>query len=474
MNEIDIYEKALPLFRKWLDNGYAVVWQHCRGSGKSEGDCIPYINERKDGLSLQEFVRNQSFYNGEIFLAGGSYCASVHYLTAPFANDIKGAILEVQDYKRYNCNYRNGFYKIGLHGNWYVGMYKKKSLKNKNHNEHSFNLLPLTLFSQFVFGEEVTSFDSIFYFPNENDQFWQEKTSGFDIINAIRNTNVPILFTTAWYDIYTGGIFDMWNELSDNTRKNCSLLVHPYNHGNVSDIEPVIFENGNMYEQFADFEIKWFNYIRKLNEPPFELSKVTYYKVFDNKWCCDEFKNTNREITYKLGGNEVTYTYDPSNPATFKGGLSSNFGGNEWQDEPNLRDDIITVYTDEFEEDFVIKGKIKANLTVKSTCEDTCFYIRLSVCKKDGYYGLRDDINQISNFDINYKPNSEIVMDFTFDEHAIKVFKGEKIRIDISSSALPHYVRHTNNKGLYSMQRTIKIADNTVVLNKSFITLPIE
>ena len=36
-----------------------------------------------------------------------------------------------------------------------------------------------------------------------------------------------------------------------------------------------------------------------------------------------------------------------------------------------------------------IKGKIKARLKVSSDCEDTCFYMRLSIPKEEGYYGLR-------------------------------------------------------------------------------------
>ena len=114
---------------------------------------------------------------------------------------------------------------------------------------------------------------------------------------------------------------------------------------------------------------------------------------------------------------------------------------------------------------------MKAKLCVKSSCEDTCFYVRIGLVKEQGYYGLRDDINQISNFCSNYQPNKEIEMEFTFDEHALVVKKGEKLRVDISSSAFPWYVRHTNNKGLFSEQTTIKIADNTVVLNKSQLTI---
>ena len=51
--EEDICKAKLYEYKGWLDNGYAVVFQHCRGRGKSSGDCVPYIYEREDGLFLQ-------------------------------------------------------------------------------------------------------------------------------------------------------------------------------------------------------------------------------------------------------------------------------------------------------------------------------------------------------------------------------------------------------------------------------------
>lgn len=65
-------------------------------------------------------------------------------------------------------------------------------------------------------------------------------------------------------------------------------------------------------------------------------------------------------------------------------------------------------------------------------------------------------------------------MNFSFDEHAFVVKKGERLRVDISSSAHPYYVRHTNNRGLFSEQTTAKIADNTVILDKSTLTVYFE
>ena len=144
------------------------------------------------------------------------------------------------------------------------------------------------------------------------------------------------------------------------------------------------------------------------------------------------------------------------------------------QNPPNSRYDILSYYTEEFEEDTFIKGKMKAKLTVKSDCEDTCFYMRISLAKEEGDYGLRDDINSVCNFKPDYVSGEYIEMDFSFDEHAFLVKKGEKLRIDISSSAMPLYVRHTNNKGLFSEQVTAKIAHNTVVLDKSYLEICFE
>jgi len=117
---------------------------------------------------------------------------------------------------------------------------------------------------------------------------------------------------------------------------------------------------------------------------------------------------------------------------------------------------------------------MSAKLMVKSDCEDTCFYIRISLAKAEGDYGLRDDINQISNFCDDYIPGNEIEMDFSFNEHAFVIKKGERLRIDISSSAYGHYVCHTNYKGLFSAQTKSKIANNSVILDKSYIAIPTE
>lgn len=462
--------------KNWLSHGYAVVVQHCRGRGKSEGDCIPYINEREDSIALQEWIRKQNFYNGELFLKGGSYLTSVHYVSAPFADDIKGAIFGIQDSERYNICYRNGFLKKALHGSWYVGMYKAKSRIKKNYTIGSFDMLPLKDFTKTVFGEPAEDFDEMLKAPNPDDEFWNTRFGGNDARNATDNVTFPVLFTTGFYDIYTGGIFDMWKKMSKESRNMAALVVSPYDHGDRCDIQnSIVFPNGKRIEKFGDsYEIEWFDFIRGKGRSPFKTGEITYYNLFKNCWENGEFLNSNDCMDIKLGDSEVSYVYNPYDAPEFKGGLSANFGGTVYQDKPNSRHDIISVYTQPFESDVCVKGKMSATLTVKSDCEDTCFYIRVSIEKENGDYGLRDDITSLCYQLGEYEPASVVGLKFNFDEHAFLIKKGERLRIDISSADNEHYVRHTNQKGLYSEQTTAKIAHNTVYLQKSILTLPIE
>lgn len=474
LTDSEIAARAAEAHRAWIEAGYAVISQHCRGRGRSTGDCIPYIYEREDGLALQAWVREQPFYLGELYLFGRSYTSSVHFVTAPFAPDIKGAVLEVQDCERYNCNYRNGFYKMGLHGGWYVGMYKKKSRLAKAYVPESYNMLPLRNFSQTVFGEPAPDFDAILEHPDRDDPFWHTRFGGGEAHDAIKHANIPILLVTGFYDIYTGGVFDMWNSLDEATRRQSALLVTPYDHSGTEKSQPVAFPHGRADEAFGNYRLRWIEHVRGREPAPIEPGKVTYYAPYGDGWHTDDFAQPAACRRFPLGEGERSYRYNPYAPAKFKGGLSANFGGTAYQDPPNSRYDILSFHTPEFTEATRVKGKMTARLTVRSTCPDTCFYIRLSLCTAEGDYGLRDDICAISTFVPDYVPGEEAVLDFTFDEHAFTIRPGQRLRIDVSSSAFPLYVPHTNRRGPFADQTGADVAVNTLICDRSTIELPIE
>ncbi|MBR0459713.1 MAG: CocE/NonD family hydrolase [Victivallales bacterium] len=472
-----------------LDAGYGYVVQHCRGSGRSEGDCIPYLNERNDGLDLLAALRKHPFYNGEFFLTGGSYLSAVHlaYLKDKPA-DVKGAFLSVMEDNRYNIIYRNGLFKMGLHGSWYAkSMYKKKALRHKkNFSEEAWRILPLSNFSRSVFGEEAPLSEDMRH-PNPEDPYWKTPQGGSEYYGALENLDIPVAIVTAWYDIFTEGIIDMWHRLSPERRARCPLLITPWSHGWNHGPKDFIISKEDGDVQGSKVILEWFEHIRKGTPMTFlPEGGVKWFNQFGTKWETGDdlpygkkslrlFLNQKRTLdTAPKPQGELTYTYIPVSPATFPGGCSNTFGGMVAQPQPNFRYDVLSFLTKPFEEPVQVCGQSELELHVRSDCPDTCFYARVSIVKDGVAYCLRDDICTISQFAPEYVPGQEVSLKMHFCENVLVFEKGTSLRLDISSSAWPHYVPHTNRRGLFCDQTGADTAHNTVLTGTSVLTLHID
>ena len=73
----------------------------------------------------------------------------------------------------------------------------------------------------------------------------------------------------------------------------------------------------------------------------------------------------------------------------------------------------------------------------------------------------------------NYIPGETEYLNFSLEPISILIKKGEKIRMDISSSAFPQFLPHTNQKGDYYKIKEAKIAVNEVVFSETELILPI-
>ena len=478
---------AMEPFRNENTHGYAIVYQECRGTGRSEDDCIPFINERNDGLDTLDWIRKQDFYNGELFLEGQSYLSAVHlsYLKTN-QPDVKAACLMIMDTERYNLLYRNGFFKTGLHGGWAINMYKKKTFREKNYVPETFRQLPLSGFTEHIYGERADFLEEDIMHPNPSDPFWKTRVGGSDYSCAIQECNVPVLLATGFYDICTGGLFDIWNSLPENRRKDCAMIVSPYDHGwRGADREGYpAFPGGKMNDVCPDVVYYWFDHFRKGTPLEFvRRGEIVYYPLFNGPWRYEKILHRgnktvkfhltlDHKLTKKIGKNgAITYLYNPFAPAKFNGTGCFTFEGMQYQDPPNSRYDIISFLTEPFENDLLIKGKSELELHVKSTAPDTCFYVRLSIVRKDGTLVLRDDIDSLCRTHADYKPGDTAVLHFEFTEHCYEVRKGEQLRLDVSSSCVPHFLVHTNRKGPMNEQTGADLAYNTICTGKSVLTL---
>jgi len=71
----------------WMTSGYGYVIQDCRGTGLSDGEWFPVVNEHNDGLDTHQWVLRQPWCNGRIGTMGGSYLGGTQILPSPDAGD---------------------------------------------------------------------------------------------------------------------------------------------------------------------------------------------------------------------------------------------------------------------------------------------------------------------------------------------------------------------------------------------------
>lgn len=332
----------------------------------------------------------------------------------------------------------------------------------------SFSQLPLKGLSERVLNDRAEDFEQMLSAQYPSDAFWQTRYGGIEAKNATEHANIPILLTTGYADFYIGGMFKMWDNMDKNTKRNCALIVSPYNHGDgFHPTNGLSFENGKRSQQFGSaYQIDWLDNARNGAPQPFKKGEITYYRTFEDRWQVG-FDSPTNPLTIPLGDTVRSFIFNPLNPPSFneEGTFLNGVDG---------RDDVITVYTEPFQKDLFIKGQIKAKLTVCSNRPDTSFYICISIKKPQGDYVLRHDITSLCYQLGDYAPKSEVELDFCFDQHAFLLKAGEVLRIDVSSTDNNTYVTHTNQKGPYCLQTKTKIAQNTVNLSRSAIILPVE
>lgn len=140
----------------------------------------------------------------------------------------------------------------------------------------------------------------------------------------------------------------------------------------------VSFPKGQRREQFgSEYSVNWFDYIRKGTSLPFEKGVITYYRLFENIWKCDFYKNKTDLLEIPLGEGQVSFDYNPKEPPAFceEGALQRNHFASAH---------VISLYTSPLDTDVFVKGKMEAILRVSSTCPDTSFYISVSIKKLRG------------------------------------------------------------------------------------------
>jgi len=332
---------------------------------------------------------------------------------------------------------------------------------------------------------------------------------------------VPALWFNSWYDVSIGPNMALFNHARENgidaeTRENQYVVAAPNPHCQFASLGPdyVVGEReiGDTSFDVDGLVYGWFDKWLKDDKEAFdpETPHVQYYTMGANKWQGDNewppeaaeetrlylHSGGNANSLYGDGtlsfdaptGNAMdSYDYDPMIPVqTIGGGDCCNGGlviaGARDQRSIEARQDVLVYTSDPLNEPIEVSGFVDAILHVSSDAKDTDFAVKLVDVAPDGTAYIIDDTIFRARYREGY--DKQVMMeeggvyklDMTPMTTSIEFQKGHRIRVEVTSSNFPKFVRNLNTGGNNYDEKDGVIAHNTIHLSSespSYLVLPI-
>lgn len=479
---------------EYAKRGFGYVYQFCRGTGGSEGEWVPNINERNDGKDTIDWLNNQDWVKN-IGYQGCSYTALTGWTIADILPEkVKTMYLAHYGLYRFVSAYQSGLFRHDILTGW--AMWNAGFEISADYFE-SCKYRPHISVDEDLWGKRIDWYRQWITSTDASDEYWN---SGFwGMLKEIpAKVKVPIYMVEGWYDHHLGSAIETYKSLNEEAKKHSTFLIGAWDHNfNIvtKQFPGSYYDNSDIIRSFD-----WFYELLVKNNIPEGMVKT--YVCGDDTWIQRKeygLKNQNYLNMFLANGKEMKlckekdsisssleYYYDPNDPQITHGSEScmctEGIKGSIKQPEENYRKDVLSFVSDVLDDDYTVSGKITVNLTVSSDCEDSCFTAKVCEVLPNGEtYNIRTGLTTLgyrnnTSERLLYYPNERVDISIEMWDIAWKLHKGSKVRVDISSSDFPQYSIHSNYPGCWALADKVKIAKQTVYVGKdsnSYVSFPL-
>jgi uncharacterized protein len=419
----------------FVQHGYAVVYQDCRGRYKSGGRFTKYLSEAEDGYDTLAWLIGQSWCNGRIGTFGLSYAA--HTQAALGCLDPPGLAAQFLDCGGFSNAYRSGIRHDGAfdlkQATWAYnnaladakGPVVRAALKAQDIKAW-FALMPWRRgHSPLSAAPEYEDYLFEQWSHGAFDDFWKKPgiyAEGY----WDRYADVPIVHLSGWYDPYARTAVENYVGLSRRRRAPNRLILGPWTHGDRSltyagdvDFGAAAAVDGNLAEDFFALRRNWFDrWVKGIEnaaeaEPPVRIfvmgggsgranaegrldhggrwRTAADWPLPQTQWT-PYYLHADRSLNPAkpdAGAAPLAYRFDPRHPVpTIGGALSSGEplmrgGAFDQRERPGVfgahapyqplaeRPDVLSFATPPLDRDIEVSGPVTARLWIASDCPDT-------------------------------------------------------------------------------------------------------
>jgi uncharacterized protein len=512
-----------------VDAGFAVVVQHCRGTGTSDGEFTPFANEPDDGVDTIEWCARQPWSDGRVGMYGPSYLGMVQFAAAvqpPPALKCLLPVVAPADYYG-GLAYRQGALQLGQ----LLGWYTLKSAQTLQHRAAAGEDVSADMRALLAHMTEMVA--DYGHLPlreapavsrilpswptwldhEERDGYWDD----LSYAAARGRITTPALHVGGWFDLFLGGTLDNFQTLrrsaaTEHARRNQALIVGPWLHGDQTGTAGELNFGLLASAQAAQLEQRQIAFLRRFaadGAQDWDGPRVRLFVMGDNVWRDEDdwpLARTRWTRWYLHPGGSLSsaapqpgapasrFSYDPADPAPTVGGATFITGGPDggvsWmggvrdQRAVEARPDVLSFTSEALSSDLEVTGPLTVTLHATTSAADADFTAKLVDVWPDGRaMGIADGIVRARYRDGTGRAAPVAagrVEEYSIDLIATsQLFKAaHRLRVDISSSNFPCFDRNPGNgaPAATATERDFVVAEQTICHDSghpSFITLPV-
>lgn len=457
----------------FASKGYAVVTQDVRGEFGSEGEFVPFIHEKKDGLEVLDWIAQQKWCDGQIAGFGTSYIGFSALTLMDMQHPNLKTVFNISGWiKPATMNKAGGANHLMLGLPWLLHEATQRSkTKPKVPLDSLFKVLPL---------KNAMKTAGVSYPIWENPKPLELCNQDFDYSKV----NIPVFHMGGWYDFVKEGVLENYLMLKKEGKVPQKLIIGPWyhnqEHGKSSKIGEIDPGSGSFLgdQGILQLALRWFDHwLKKQDTGIMAEPEVKVFELFANEWrVADQFpfKNTSATSFFlssqgsanSLNGNGILeqsaprkktadhFIYNPLQPVPTWGGANFHFFpdqlGFKDQGELEKRQDVLVYTSAPFTAAQSVIGQVKVQLFAATEAENTDFTAKLVLVDENGKaLNICDGIIRASH-QHGLAPGQSLqkgkVYKYEIDlgHTAFRIKTGQRIRLEVSSSNFPKYDRNLN------------------------------
>ncbi len=460
-------------------HGYNVVIQDVRGRGDSQGEFYPFRSESRDGAETIAWLRTRPESNGRIGMYGFSYQGITQLLAA--AAQPEGLLciapgMTASDLY-HGWFYHNGAIRLASTLGWGLQMLKadarrKHLRKASDQLEQAWANLPAqTSVLPFrshpaLHAEALPQYVLDWFDHPDPGEYW----TSMDVSESFTRIQIPALHISGWYDTYLKGSIDGFLALRESAataqaRQNQFLVAGPWTHipwgdraGTADFGEPSLLNTDSIL-------LRWFNHWLK-NSGEFALEpRIRHFVLGENQWrSADAFPQANHALYLHSAGKANSrkgdgllstqppatdepcdiFIYDPEVPVLAPGGPSAQSGQFD-QSSLELGNNILIYTTAPFSHPLRILGASRVVIYCTTSSAHTDLTAKLIRLRPNGAaeficIGIARSSWLFAK--TGYTADRIHRWQFTLEPTSCAFAAGERLRLEIASSAFPLYDRN--------------------------------